>query len=829
MKYFFALAVTVFFLVQPAEPVSAITAESTLNAVTEALKPQVLKPEFLTTQPSDAEASPNTNPNSEESRAKDQEIPPGQKTPSNPPATTESLNPTKDPNIAQPAPATAPTPTKTTASSSPNPPEGNGPKSSLLVSFQGFFVTSYQFILNRAVNLSLLSGSMAAELKKWPSSLFAILNYHPDSVLLARSLSVLWKSILILFLSGLLLPLTRWVWIVLVRFLSPQFDAQLPNDQRFGYSHSSHLGMDMVALMLFILVSYSLTFALSSDPLEFTILLTLLTSAGLVQLLMILARMILSPRFVLSQRLHLSSASVFNGINWLRRFALVALIGFATIVGMQLLGWPEYINAFLLKLLTLVLLVMAITVIILKRHLNLDFASLFSIHFRGERNLKNDGILVRIYRSLGHFWWILSIFYLTMLYSSWAFRFQGGAESLLKRSGLTLVIILAMQLIINSLLRLRLSTLWITKRLSLHLPLLERRMGKYESSIRNLICLFIGSIAAIIIAELWGINSLKWLESSQVQRFIRSSFEILLVVISSVLIWEVLGSMIEQTLMSKIAKETQLDPSLPPTERMNQPASDEVKDQGNMGEVAPVLSNNKQFGRLRTLLPLLRNLLFIILASLLALTVLAQLGVNIGPLIAGAGFLGIGLGFGAQTLVKDLISGLFIIIEDTVNIGDIIEIAGKTGEVESMTVRTVRIRDGDGTLHTIPFGTVTAVSNLSRLYSTHKAEVHISRAANVDQVCQIMLEIDEELRQDPIYAPLILEPLTIRGIELMNSTQVAILASQNTKKGEQFTVKRHFNFLLLKRFQAENIPLPGQIPVLVSESPNQTPNPSSKP
>ena len=163
--------------------------------------------------------------------------------------------------------------------------------------------------------------------------------------------------------------------------------------------------------------------------------------------------------------------------------------------------------------------------------------------------------------------------------------------------------------------------------------------------------------------------------------------------------------------------------------------------------------------------------------------------------------MGIGLGFGAQTLVKDLISGLFIIIEDTVNIGDIIEIAGRTGEVESLTVRTVRIRDGEGTLHTIPFGTVTAVSNLSRLFSTHKAEVHISRSADIDQVCKIMLEIDSEMRNDPIYAALILEPLSIKGIELMNSTQIAILASQNTKKGEQFTVKRHLIFCYKNDFR----------------------------
>ena len=407
-------------------------------------------------------------------------------------------------------------------------------------------------------------------------------------------------------------------------------------------------------------------------------------------------------------------------------------------------------------------------------------------------------------RSLGKFWWLVAVVYLASFYASWAFNFQGGAETLLKRSGLTLIIILLMQLLINSLLRLRLSTIWLPRKISQYLPQLQARLGKYEPAIRNIVCLVFGGFAALLIAACWGFDSFQWFYLAIVHRVLRSSLEILLVLIVSVLIWEVLGALIEQTLSSRSTASLSDGPSRETSESSAPPAP------GGIGV--------KQFGRLRTLLPLLRNLLFIVLAGFLILTVLAQLGVNIGPLIAGAGFLGIGLGFGAQTVVKDLLNGMFIIIEDSINIGDIIEIGPKMGEVESLTVRTVRLRDGDGTVHTIPFGTVTMISNHSRIFSTHKAEVHIGRTADIDRVCTIMLEVDAELRRDPLYAPLILEPLSIKGIELMNSTQIAILASQNTKKGEQFTVKRHFNLILQKRFYAEKIPPPGQVPVMMVES-----------
>ena len=546
------LALLSLLLISVPLEAQAVTAESTLNAVTEALKPQpretetIANPFYKTEEakPNSQDASLGNNINSNSTQPSTvPSSPTNFKTDKTVGTTSTKISAEIGKDGAKSSDSNlSPKPGSRTNNSEPL-----VPKSTILTGFVNFFVSGYQFVLNRAVELSLLSSSMASELRKWPSSLISLTKFRPDIDLYTKTQAAFWKAVLVLSLAGLLLPMTRWGWKLGQFIFNKQPNDSIPKDPRFGFSHSSHLGMDVVALLLFILVSYCLTFVISSEPVEFMILLTMITSASLVQLIMILARLVFSPRFFLTHRLNLSAVGIYRGLKWLRRLILVAFFGFATIVGMQLLGWPEPINAFLLKLLTFVLLVMAVSVIIIYRHLHIGLGSLFSVHFKGERALKNDGLIVKFYRSLGHFWWFLAVFYLIMLYSSWAFQFQGGAESLLKRSGLTLIIILGMQLFINSLLRLRLSTIWITKGLNSHLPLLTSRMAKYESTIRNLICIIIGSFVAMIIAEVWGLNSLKWLESALIHRIMRSGFEILLVVIVSVLIWEILGAMIEQT------------------------------------------------------------------------------------------------------------------------------------------------------------------------------------------------------------------------------------------------------------------------------------------
>ena len=153
--------------------------------------------------------------------------------------------------------------------------------------------------------------------------------------------------------------------------------------------------------------------------------------------------------------------------------------------------------------------------------------------------------------------------------------------------------------------------------------------------------------------------------------------------------------------------------------------------------------------RARTMLPLVRNVVFVFLLTVAAIVTAANLGLNVTPLLAGAGVIGLAVGFGAQSLVADLITGLFIIIEDTISVGDSIEVeGGHAGIVESLTIRTVRLRDGQGAIHAIPFSQIKTVKNLSRDFAYAVFEVRVPFSADVDEVTQMIREVGAELMDD---------------------------------------------------------------------------------
>src|SRR5690606_20011525 len=136
--------------------------------------------------------------------------------------------------------------------------------------------------------------------------------------------------------------------------------------------------------------------------------------------------------------------------------------------------------------------------------------------------------------------------------------------------------------------------------------------------------------------------------------------------------------------------------------------------------------------RVRTLLPLLRNIVFVALSVITVIAVLANLGVDVTPLLAGAGVVGLAIGFGSQQLVQDVITGMFILFEDTIAIGDVIDTGDRAGVVEALTIRTVRIRDADGALHSIPFSQIKALKNRSRDYGVYTVKLSLDYATDID-------------------------------------------------------------------------------------------------
>jgi small-conductance mechanosensitive channel len=198
-------------------------------------------------------------------------------------------------------------------------------------------------------------------------------------------------------------------------------------------------------------------------------------------------------------------------------------------------------------------------------------------------------------------------------------------------------------------------------------------------------------------------------------------------------------------------------------------------------------------------LPLVRNAVFVLISLLAGLTVLSQLGVNIGPLLAGAGVVGLAIGFGAQTLVKDVITGAFILFEDTMNVGDVANINGKGGQVEGMTIRTVRLRDVDGTVHTIPFSAITTISNMTKDYSYFVADIGIAYRNQTDRFIEVLKEVFAELKQDPLLANDIIGEIEIWGVERFEERNVVVRSRIRTRPIRQWDVGREFNRRLKMR------------------------------
>lgn len=212
--------------------------------------------------------------------------------------------------------------------------------------------------------------------------------------------------------------------------------------------------------------------------------------------------------------------------------------------------------------------------------------------------------------------------------------------------------------------------------------------------------------------------------------------------------------------------------------------------------------------RARTVGRLLTRLAGILIWSVALLMSLREAGFDVMPLLAGAGIAGVAIGFGAQSLVRDVISGLFLIVENQIRVHDVVRINGVTGTVEEINLRTTVLRGLDGAVHIFPNGTIQTLTNLSREYSFYVADIGVAYKEDVDRVIEVIRQVGEELRQDPEFGPLILEPIQVLGLEQFAESSVVIRSRLKTKPGQQWLVGREFNRRLKKRFEAAGIQIP---------------------
>ena len=223
------------------------------------------------------------------------------------------------------------------------------------------------------------------------------------------------------------------------------------------------------------------------------------------------------------------------------------------------------------------------------------------------------------------------------------------------------------------------------------------------------------------------------------------------------------------------------------------------------------LENSKdeaQTQRINTLFRILRNFISIAILIIVIMLILSELGIEIGPLIAAAGVVGLAVGFGAQTLVKDIITGLFIILEGQITIGDIVEVAGHSGKVEAITIRTVRLRDVNGHLHVIPFSEVTTVKNITQDQDYHSFEIGVSYNEDVDHVIETIEKVGLDLQKDKNFKSKINGEIEVFGLDKFEDSSIIIKGRIPTVHKKQWIVKREFNRRVKLAFDKSGIEIP---------------------
>ena len=443
---------------------------------------------------------------------------------------------------------------------------------------------------------------------------------------------------------------------------------------------------------------------------------------------------------------------------WVRRLAGLGVYGYFGIGITGFLGLSDPAQSFLFKLVGLALTLLAIMLVLQNRK---SVATAIGGSAAGR--------FATLRRRLADLWHVLAILYVVLVYLVWVTGMPGGFAYIVRATAFSVVSVVAALLLLNFIVRIIDDAFSLSPEVKARLPGLEARVNRYFPVIKTILRSLIWVVAALAVLQAWGIDILLWLNEPTGRALLARLASIGTVVLLALVAWEALSAGIERYLASEDALESQ---------------------------------------RAQTLLPLMRKVIFVALTVVVGLTVLSELGINIAPLLAGAGVVGLAVGFGAQTLVRDIITGVFILIEDTISVGDYVMLSGHEGTVEALSIRSIRLRDTSGTVHTVPFSDVTAVINYTRDFGYAVLNIGVAYKEDVDAVSRVMEEVGAELQQDPELASSILEALQVKGLDRFDDSAVVIKAQIKTAPGMQWAVRRAYNRLLKRRFDAEGIEIP---------------------
>ena len=303
--------------------------------------------------------------------------------------------------------------------------------------------------------------------------------------------------------------------------------------------------------------------------------------------------------------------------------------------------------------------------------------------------------------------------------------------------------------------------------------LISARAMRYHAPLRALVKFAVFFVFFLVLFQSWGVDALSWFQVGGLGgRLISSLGTILVTLIVAAVVWETINFVMQIYM-------------------------EDLSQQGAYVRAA----------RMRTVVPVLRNTLLIALLIVIVLTALSEIGVNIAPLLAGASIIGVAIGFGSQKLVQDFITGIFLLLENAMQVGDWVTAAGLSGSVENLSIRTLRLRAGDGSVHLIPFSSVSTVTNSNRGLGNASVSVTFSYEEDTDKVGEILKQIALDMRQEDAFKTGMLSDLQLWGVDKIDGTTATMAGQVVCTDSGRWGVQREFNRRIKLAFQEKGIRL----------------------
>ncbi|NPT57224.1 mechanosensitive ion channel family protein [Paraburkholderia elongata] len=464
--------------------------------------------------------------------------------------------------------------------------------------------------------------------------------------------------------------------------------------------------------------------------------------------------------------------------HWIVRIVAVVGAGSAIAEIAQALGLNDAAHLALLKVVALAGHIM-ISILILQ--CAKPVGELIRKRFAARKSLEMFG------NALADAWAWFAVFMVMALWFIWALDVQNGYHTLLHLGGITLAILVGARVIAIVIFGAMARLFHVQG--DAEKSLVQQHAYRYYPLLRRVVAWIIGIVTALALLQVWGVDVGELFQAGTIGHRLASALVTIgVAAVIALVVWESANVAIEKRL-------------------------DRWTASGDLVRAA----------RLRTLLPMLRSVLFCVIALVVVLTGLSELGVNIGPLLAGASIFGVALGFGSQKLVQDFITGMFLLMENAMQVGDWVTLASVSGTVEYLSIRTVRLRGGDGSLYTVPFSSVSTVNNTNRGLGNAAVKVNIVFGEDVDLAIDTLKEIGAALREDEKFKDGILSDFSFWGVDGVDGSAVTLAGQIQCRDSARWGVQREFNRRIVDQFSARGIEIANPQRHLLTWDPESVP------